>query len=450
MTASFGSTARQEQREPSATDARISAAVDDLQTEVIEAVSAAIRIPSVNPRYPGQSYDEIVGGEGEVARLMASLYEGSGCETDVFGDEPGRENCVGVLRGRGGGRSLIYNGHIDVVPPGPAEQWTSRDPWSGHVADGKIWGRGACDMKAGVVAQAFAARALQSAGVALRGDLILEAVVGEEMMEHHLGTTACIERGYRADAALVSEASAPPTALAVTPVTPGVMSFTISVEGKATHTSMRGETIHAGGYGAEVGVNAIDKAFIIYTALRHLEEEWGLTKRHALFRPGHFTIQVGVFVGGPRTGLVPFFIPDLSTMECIVWYHPDEEPDDVRGEIERQVRLAAEGDAWLRTNMPRVEWRHHWPASRVDLSHPIVSATCRAHECASSEQAVVNGFPAVEDATFLNQGGIPAISYGPGDLRVAHAIDEHVDIRELMLATKTYALLAADWCGAEK
>lgn len=426
---------------------QIIGAVDTLESELVDAVSEAIRIPSINPRYPGQVYADVVGGEGQVARYMAQLYAGTGCETDVFGLEPGRENAVGVLRGRGGGRSLIYNGHIDVVPPGPAEEWADGDPWSGRVEDGKIWGRGACDMKAGVVAQAFAIRALRAADVILRGDVILEAVVGEEMMEHELGTTACIDRGYRADAALVSEASAPPVPLAISPVTPGVMSFALSVEGKATHTSMRGETIRAGGYGAEVGVNAIDKAFIVYEALRRLEDEWGLSKRHPLFRPGHFTIQAGVFVGAPRTGLVPFFIPDSTRIEYIVWYHPDDDPQSVRDEIEAQVAAAAATDTWLRTHPPGVEWLHHWPASAVDPSHPIVSATCRAHERASGGPATVNGFPAVEDATFLNQRDIPAISYGPGDLRVAHANDEHVAIDELLVATRTYALLAAEWCG---
>ena len=422
-------------------------ALDTLESELIEAVSGAVRIPSINPRYPGQVYADVVGGEGQVARYMAELYAETGCETDVFGLEPGRENAVGVLRGRGGGRSLIYNGHIDVVPPGPAEGWADGDPWSGRVDDGRIWGRGACDMKAGVVAQAFAIRALRAADVVLRGDVILEAVVGEEMMEHELGTTACIDRGYRADAALVSEASAPPVPLAISPVTPGVMSFALSVEGKATHTSMRGETIRAGGYGAEVGVNAIDKAFIVYEALRRLEDEWGLSKRHPLFRPGHFTIAAGVFVGAPRTGLVPFFIPDSTRIEYIVWYHPDDDPQSVRDEIEAQIAAAAATDTWLRTHPPAVEWLHHWPASAVDPSHPIVSATCRAHERASGGAATVNGFPAVEDATFLNQRDIPAISYGPGDLRVAHANDEHVVIDELLLATRTYALLAAEWCG---
>jgi acetylornithine deacetylase len=423
--------------------------VNGLKSELVDAVSGAIRIPSINPRYPGQSYDDVVGGEGEVARYMARLYDEIGCETDVFGIESGRENCVGVLRGSGGGRSLIYNGHIDVVPPGPTEGWTGDDPWSGRVSDGRIWGRGACDMKAGVVAQAFAVRALRDAGIALRGDVTLEAVVGEEMMEHELGTTACIERGYHADAAIVSEASAPPVPLAISPVTPGVMSFAVSVEGKATHTSMRGETIRAGGYGATVGVNAIDKAFIVYEALRRLEDEWGLTKRHPLFRPGHFTIQAGVFVGAPRTGLVPFFIPDTTRIDYIVWYHPDDDPQSVREEIEQQIAAAAATDSWLRTHAPAVEWLHHWPASAIDPSHPIVSAACRAHELASGNTAVIHGFPAVEDATFLNQRGIPAISYGPGDLRVAHANDEYVEIDELLTATRTYALLAAEWCGTD-
>ena len=104
----------------------------------------------------------------------------------------------------------IHNGHIDVVPPGPDRDWSDGDPWSGRITNGRAWGRGASDMKAGLVAQAMAARALRDAGVRLEGDLVLQAVVGEEMMEHDLGTTACVERGYRADAAVVSEPSGPP------------------------------------------------------------------------------------------------------------------------------------------------------------------------------------------------------------------------------------------------
>src|SRR5581483_1808478 len=109
----------------------------------------------------------------------------------------------------------------------------------------------------------------------LQGDLILEAVVGEEMMDHECGTTAILKRGYTADAAVVSEPSAPPDPLAIVPVTPGLWWFSVTVRGKATHASMRGETFRAGGLGAQVGVNAIDKGVQIFNAIRQLEDQWG-------------------------------------------------------------------------------------------------------------------------------------------------------------------------------
>jgi acetylornithine deacetylase len=425
---------------------RIAAAVGGLADELVAAVSAAVQIPSVNPAYPGQDYDAVVGGEGRVSRMVAELYRRAGAEVDLFAVDPGRDNAVGVLAGSGGGRSLIFNGHVDVVPPGD-DEWHGGGPWSGLVEGGRIWGRGACDMKAGVLAQAFAAIALQQAGIRLRGDLVLAAVVGEETMQHELGTSACVERGYRADAAVVSEPSGPPDRLAVVPVTAGILSFTLAVEGKATHAAMRGETITEGGYGAAVGVSAIDRAIDLYGALRELEREWGRSKRHPLYRPGHFAIYPGVVVGGPSSGLVPFFIADAARIEYVVVYHPGEDAADVRAEIERCVEAAAARDAWLQEHPPAVTWNHHWPQSVVEEDHPIVAATCGAHEQASGTPAVLRGFAAVDDATFLTSAGIPAITYGPGDLRVAHAVNEHVEIAELVTAARTYALLAADWCG---
>jgi acetylornithine deacetylase/succinyl-diaminopimelate desuccinylase-like protein len=190
---------------------RVLAVVDQLRGDLVGTVSEAVQIESVNPKYPGQVYDEVVGGEGEVARFVSKAYEDLGCDVDLFAVEEGRENCVGVWRGGGGGRSLIYNGHVDVVPPGDPANWESGSPWSGKVDDDRIWGRGSTDMKGGVLAQAFAAHAIKRAGFGLRGDLILEAVVGEEVMDHECGVTATVNRGYTADAAVVSEPSAPRT-----------------------------------------------------------------------------------------------------------------------------------------------------------------------------------------------------------------------------------------------
>jgi acetylornithine deacetylase/succinyl-diaminopimelate desuccinylase family protein len=426
---------------------RLVRAVESSAAELVATTAKAVQIPSVTPNYPGLDPADHLGGEGRVSALAADLYRAIGCEVEVFGAVAGRENAVGVLRGSGGGRSLILNGHVDVVPAGPEEAWRF-DPWSGRVEDGRLYGRGACDMKGGVLAQAFAARALVEAGVRLRGDLILEAVVGEEMMEHELGTSACVGRGYRADAAVVAEPSGPPRSLAVVPVTSGVLAFTLAVEGKATHACLRGETLSPGAPGSEAGVSAIDRAVDLYQALRDLERDWAQRKAHALFTPGHFAIYPGVFVGAPTSGPVPYFIADAARIEYVVVYHPEDDPDAVRREIEACVEAAAAEDDWLLAHPPTVTWTHHWPASNVHPQHPIVEAACRAHRLATGEDAVVHGFAAVDDTTFLSAAGIPAISYGAGDLRVAHAVDEHVVVDELVTACTTFALLAAEWCGA--
>jgi len=428
------------------------ARVDSLRQELVEALSAAVQIESVNPKYPGQVYDEVVGGEGEVGKFVGEIYRGIGCEVDLFAVEPGRENAVGVLDGTGGGRSLIYNGHTDVVPPGDAANWKSGSPFSGKIDTDRVWGRGSTDMKSGILAQAFAARALVECDVKLQGDLILEAVVGEEVMDHECGVTATVKRGYVADAAVVSEPSSPPAPLAVVPASPGLWWFSITVPGKASHAAMRAHTFRAGGLGASVAVNAIDKGVAMFQAIRQLEDEWGQTKRHPLFPPGHFTIHPGVVAGGPKGVAVPFFISEFMTTEYCCWYHPDEDPEDVKQEIEDHVTRAAQLDPWLRDNPPVFEWKLNWPPFSVDPEHPICVAVGDAHELAAegtryAGRPEVHGFAAVEDVTFLNLGGVPAISYGPGDLRVAHADDEHCLIDELVTSCKTYAVLAMQWCG---
>ena len=432
------------------TAARVTQRIDALRGELVDAISRAVKIASVNPKYPGQVYDDVVGGEGEVSKLVAEVYRGLGAEVDLWAIEPGRENAVGIVPGSGGGRSLIYNGHVDVVPPGDPAKWKSGDPFSGRIDADRVWGRGSTDMKAGILAQAFAARALGECGVRLKGDLILEAVVGEEVMDHECGVTATVKRGYKADAAVVSEPSAPPAPLAVIPVSPGLLWFSVTVPGKATHASMRGPTTRAGG-DMSVGVNAIDKGVFIFQALRQLEDEWGLTKQHPLFEPGHFTIHPGVVTGGPYGVLVPFVISEFMTIEYCVWYHPEEDPEDVKREIEQHIARAASMDVWLREHPPVVEWKMNWPANTPEAGE-ITAATCAAHERSAAGTrfegpAVVCGFAAVEDASWLTIGGTPAISYGPGDLRVAHADDEYVLIDEVLCAARTYALLAMDWCG---
>ncbi len=431
---------------------RVLSAVDSQRDELVDAISAAVQIPSVNPRYPGQVYEEIVGGEGEVSRFVAGVYRELGAEVDVFGLEAGRENAVGLIRGTGGGggRSLIYNGHVDVVPAGSLSNWR-HDPFSGLIEDDRIWGRGSTDMKAGVLAQAFAARALKRSGVRLCGDLILEAVVGEECMNNDVGVSATVERGYRADAAVVAEPTTGTAALAVMPTSPGQLWFTLTVEGKVTHAANRGQTLHPTGAGPAPGVSAIDKGLVILEGLRRLEHQWAFSKRHPLYRPGQFTIMPGILEAGTSGVQFPLFVPERMRTEYLVWYPPDDDPEVVKAQIEDQVRQISATDDWLREHAPRIEWRLHWPANSP-ASDAITEAMIRAHERAADDTrfagaAEVAGFPAVDDASWLTLAGIPAISYGPGDLAVAHADDEFVRIDEVMCATRAFALLAMEWCG---
>ncbi len=119
----------------------------------------------------------------------------------------------------------------------------------------------------------------------------------------------------------------------------------------------------------------------------------------------------------------------------------------MRREIEAAITAATADDPWLRDHPPEVVWKHRWPAAVIDLAHPLVAAAAAARETATGRAAPVRGFPAVADTSYLIAAGVPAVTCGPGDIAQAHAVDEHVQVDELLAATRTYALLAADWCS---
>ena len=427
--------------------AKVLAQIDAMRDDILATLSTLVRTPSVTPKYPGLDYDEVVGGEGRCNAALRPTYEAAGATVDCWAEEPGRENLVGVVAGTGGGRSLIFNGHIDTVPPGDPATWTGGDPYGGRIADGKLYGLGAVDMKAGVVAQAKAAEALKRAGIRLRGDLILESVVGEESMDHERGVTATVRRGYRADAAIVAEPTALLGGSAIAPCSAGVFRLTITVPGKATHVMVRGSLIWPGGAGEAYGVNAIDKGFYVYQALRKLEETWGFTKPHPLFPPGHFNLGVNLMTGRPPGPPVPYIVPHECVLDAIVIYRPGDDPQAVKREVEAYLSGVFDLDPWLTAHRPTLEWPHHWPAYDTPIDHPICTITARAYEAALGVAPCFEGFPAVDDAVYLERGGIPSISYGPGNVMMAHAVDEYVEVAEVIKSCKVYAATALAWCG---
>ncbi len=423
--------------------------VDNLKDEMIGVVSDIIRIPSINPYIEPELRDERIGGETRVNEYLKPVMEAVGLQTDLWEVEKGRANLVGVLKGQGGGHSLIFNGHVDTVAPGPEEQWTVSGPFSGEVVDGQIYGRGATDMKAANVAAIFAMKAVLKAGYKPKGDVIFETLSAEEMKQPEIGTLAPVERGYRADAAIVVESSAPPHQLAILTASPGVLILNIKINGKAAHTSMRDEVIRAGGRGKAVAVSAVEKGMIIYNGLLKLEEEWGQTKSHPAFtRPGHFTLCPTTFAGG-MGGIA--FIPSDCKMSYVIWHAPQETQEQVKAEVETQIKRVINTDPWLRENPPELDWSgdYWWPPYDVPLDSPICKSAARAFEIVRKEPAKYYGFTAVNDATFLNQAGIQTITMGPGSIEDAHTANEHISIGDLLDAVKIYAHIIIDWCGIE-
>lgn len=428
--------------------------IEEHGEQITQTCSDLVRSQSVNPNYPGIDGEDFIGGETKCNEYLAELFESISCEIDLWEGAQRRHNLVGTLKGAGGGRSLALNGHVDTVPITQPERWSYGGPLSGAIEDGRVWGRGSCDMKGGLTAQFWAAKAIVDSGVKLKGDLLLQSVLGEETMDHEIGTSNVVRRGHRADAGIVTEPTAPPGILNVVPVTPGLLWVALTVRGKASHSSARYELVRTGGRGAEIGVNAIEKGVILLQALQNLEEQWGQSKAHPLFSPGHFTIHPGVITGGPEGILVPFLFSEFCTIEYAIWYPPDALVERVQHEIEEYVMAASQLDPWLKSNPPTFDWKLHWPPAETDVKHPIVETMLEAdtdvrHHPAhiGSPESRIHGFCAVCDASFLNAQGIPSVIYGPGSVLVAHAVDEHVDVNELVQAAKGLAVASMRWCG---
>jgi acetylornithine deacetylase/succinyl-diaminopimelate desuccinylase family protein len=421
--------------------------INNASKDLIDLVSGAVKIPSITPTYPGIDKDNVMGGETRVNEYFREFLTAVGLETSLITEVPGRSNLVARLKTPGKGKSLIFNGHVDVVPPGPESAWTQAGPWSGKIADGKIWGRGSCDMKGGLAAVMIAVRSLLNAGFKPSGEIIIESVVGEEMMNTEAGTGAVIKHGVTADAAIVMEPTSNGKNIQLVPASVGTLLMKCRIKGKAGHSTLRGKMIRAGGLGSKIGVSSIDKAYVIYQALRQLEENWGQSKQHPLFSPGHFTIHPGTITGGPEG---PFVISEESILEYAIFHAPQDDREMVIEEIEEQIYHASQNDPWLRDNPPEISWLVWWPPFDVDPQSDICKSIQYACNKVYDVPVKIAGFPGNNDAAFLNLAGIPAVTIGPGNLDLAHAANEHILISELMEAVKIYTFTILDWCGYEK
>jgi acetylornithine deacetylase len=415
----------------------IGRAVEDRRDEAVLLLQELVRIPSVT------------GEEGAVQGVVEHAFRERGLSVDVWeatpeevapyrehvGEQSGyenRPNVVGVRGGGGEGRSLLLNAHLDTVAGGDASAW-SRDPFSGEVEGDLIYGRGSCDMKGGLVTHLTALDALSELGVELQGDVSVAATVGEE--NGGLGALSTVLRGYRADAALITE----PTCLALAPAQGGSLVFRLTVPGRSAHAAVRDE-----------GVSALEKFVPIFEELIRLEEQRNATLRHPLYE--HLRNKVPINVGLVRAGNWASTVPESLVAEGRVGLIPGEEIESFRETLAHRLAAVAERDPWLRENPPRLEWSGgQFAPAEVPPEAPICEAVKRAHESATGEEPAVEGVPYGADMRlFIRFGQMPCVMYGAGNVNVAHAPNEHISITELLTATRTVACLLAEWCGVAK
>jgi acetylornithine deacetylase len=407
--------------------------IDREKNQIVEFLRDLIKFPSVT------------GEEGEIQKFIHSKLKKMGLTVDVW--EPdltilknhpafvavskgyeGRPNVVGVLRGAGGGKSLLFNGHVDVIPAGAPEAWTHH-PWSGDVADGRIYGRGGSDMKSGLAAMTMAVESILQSGIRLKGDLILEYTVDEELSGN--GTLACVLKGYQADAGICCETSG----LRVQPGSIGRIWFEIRVPGKATGIQRRWE-----------GVNAIDKGYRVTQVVSEFEQERIRRLRHPLYPEvrGAIPCMVGVF----ESGSYPSAFPDTCLLKGSMATLPGEDSNIVKGEFVRFVRERVADDPWLKTHPPEIAFVGYFAEpSEISPREPIVQTLCKKFQEVMGKDPLISGREGAADIRFMNAyGRTPTVIFGPGMTEQMHANNEWVNIDDLLQATKILALTILEWC----
>jgi succinyl-diaminopimelate desuccinylase len=373
------------------------------EERIVEFHRGLVQIPSVNP--PGDCVDAIA--------YVEKPFRDAGFECELIDNDPTQPNLIATY-GPEGGKRLLVNAHVDVVPTGERSAWKF-DPFGAEVDDGKVYGRGAGDDKASITAQAIASLLLKESGLPLKGQLVYTAVSDEESGGVH-GAALVSEKIPDPDWVIVGEQTLNRVAIGEK----GGAGCEIIVHGKTAHGALPWE-----------GANAIEGVAEVIVALRR--ELWPkLTERtHWAFKPSSGS--VNMITGGVKANVVP----DQASIFIDRRIVPGEDPDECRAEILAIAEQAIQNVPGCRVELASPKFGKK--ASAAPLDDPLVVAMLGANE-AIGANTEPTGFSMGTDGRFWQAKGVPTIIYGPGDPSLAHIPDEWVGIDEMVEATRAYAV----------
>jgi acetylornithine deacetylase len=437
-------------------ESRVIAAIGERRADIADLLAELIRFDTTTRGEP----DEPARDEEPLQARLAAILEAAGAEVELWEPTPGeldrwprqvpegltfagRPQMLARFAGTGsGGRSLLFNGHVDVVSAEPRGRWTS-DPFAPEIRDGRLYGRGACDMKGGVAAMVVAAEVLAAERALPPGDLLVNTVTDEEW--NGAGSLAAVAHGVTADAGVIPEATDFEPWIACR----GVVNPTVTVRGRPGHAEMPQPDWREGG-----AVNAIEKAVIVLESVRELRERWADgASEHPLLKPGEL---VPTMIAGGE-----WWVNYPASCEVVVdgTYLPQQGDADggwasgLEREIEEWIAAAARRDPWLAENPPSIVWGTNLAPAEIEANHPIVTCALDAGTTAGRPGAVA-ALQGWHDAATFTRFGTPTISYGPSGLSndgetMAHAIDEFVPVGDLVATAQALALIAMRWSGGE-
>ncbi len=377
--------------------------VDKNRDEIIQLTQKLVRVPSLSGDVRGLS---------QIAQIISEEMKETGFSVELIEAEKGLTNVIGTFRGAANAPCLLFNGHTDVVPAQVGGDW-SVEPFSAEIKEGRIYGRGACDMKGGLAAMLAAPKIIFSLFPEYPVNLILTATVDEEIGGFN-GLKYVVDQGIKADMGIVCE----PSDLKIVNVCKGLLQLRLRTKGKSAHGGV-----------PEQGINAISKMLKILSRLE--EYDFKPTSHEILGKP---TLNIGRIGGGQK----PNVVPDSCEAEIDIRYLPGKNHLQVIDDLEKLIGEIREKDPQIETEIEIIRYRS---SLEIAKDSPVIKRIREAGEKVLGKCPEFRGMITPGDSEYLVKAGIPSVLFGPGNDHLAHSSDEWIAINDILTATKIYAAI---------